>query len=299
MKKLLLLALLFSATQVSATTLSSNIKAGEIALVKISQLHPTQASVGYREMDYKEKRYHDDQKKMFADYCESAGQKGVAKFDQHSTLTNLTSFSCKLPVGSQPNEMKTAVIAPNNELYLTDGHHTFTNFAALSGQNTPVYVRITDDFRSLKTMPQFWETMQEKHLVWLDTPTGDIKPSELPKTLTRSEMQNDEYRSLMYYLRDIGFKKPNNPPPFLEFYWGKWLQKQLPLTDFDLNTKQGYAKVITAAAEKMTSIPLNTIIAETETGPVTAEQMGSLKKVNKKELNKLLSATGKLSWAFL
>lgn len=292
-----ILALLWSAGQASAA-LPADIKAGDIVQVQLAQLHPTQAAIGYRQLDYKQHRYEAEPKKLFDDYCESMGQKGVDKFDSKSRLSQPSSFSCKAPVGSEPGPMKTAVIAPDNVLYLTDGHHTFSNFADIGGLNTPVQVRITDDFRSLKTMSAFWQKMEKAHLVWLDTPAGKIKPDALPKELGRQHMQNDEYRSLVYFVRDIGFEKEQNPPPFLEFYWGKWLETQLPLKNFDLNNRNGYAKALETIAEKMTSVPKDTVIAHSDSGPLTADRLGARKKVNEKKLEKLVSDKGKLTWAF-
>jgi len=292
-----ILALLWSAGQASAA-LPADIKAGDIVQVQLAQLHPTQAAIGYRQLDYKQHRYEAEPKKLFDDYCESMGQKGVDKFDSKSRLSQPSSFSCKAPVGSEPGPMKTAVIAPDNVLYLTDGHHTFSNFADIGGLNTPVQVRITDDFRSLKTMSAFWQKMETAHLVWLDTPAGKIKPDALPKELGRQHMQNDEYRSLVYFVRDIGFEKEQNPPPFLEFYWGKWLETQLPLKNFDLNNRSGYAKALETIAEKMTSVPKDTVIAHSDSGPLTADRLGARKKVNEKKLEKLVSDNGKLTWAF-
>lgn len=297
MKTALTLLGLLLAGQASAA-LPANIKAGDIVQVEIAQLHPTQAAIGYRQLDYKLHRYQGEPKKLFDDYCESTGQKGVEKFDSQSRITAPDSFRCEAPVGSQPGPMKTAVIGPDQELYLTDGHHTFTNFAEIGGLKTPVQVRITDDFRSLKTMPAFWQKMEAGHLVWLDTPSGNIRPEALPKELGRQHMQNDEYRSLVYFVRDVGFVKKNNPPPFLEFYWGKWLETQLPLKGFNLNDRSGYADAVQAVAEKMTSVAKDTVVAQSGNGPLTAEQMGALDRVNKKEMRKLVSATGKLTWAF-
>ena len=293
---LTLLGLLFVGQACAA--LPANIKAGEIVQVEIAQLHPTQAAIGYRQLDYKLHRYNAEPKKLFDDYCESSGQKGVKDFSAQSRITQPASFSCKATVGSEPGPMKTAVIAPDNMLYLTDGHHTFTNFAEVAGLHTPVQVRITDDFRNLKTMSSFWQKMEAAHLVWLDTPKGKIQPDALPRELGRQHMQNDEYRSLVYFARDVGFAKGSNPPPFLEFYWGKWLETQLPLKGFDLHDRSGYADAVEKVAEKMVDVPKDTVIANTDAGAVSAEKMGALNKVNKKELRKLVSATGKITWAF-
>ncbi len=292
-----LLALLWSSGQVSAA-LPADIKAGDIVQVQLSQLHPTQAAIGYRQLDYKLHRYQADPKKLFDDFCESMGQKGVDKFNSKSRISDPDSFTCKAPVGAQPGPMKTAVIAPDNALYLTDGHHTFSNFADVGGLKTLVQVRITNDFRSLKTMNAFWQQMEAAHLVWLDTPKGKITPHDLPKELGRKHMQDDEYRSLVYFVRDIGFEKEDNPPPFLEFYWGKWLETELPLKSFDLHDRKGYGAAVTAIAEKITEVPKDTVIAQSDAGPLTAEKLGAMKKVNEKKLDKMISADGKLGWAF-
>jgi hypothetical protein len=288
---------LFITGQASAA-LPVNLKAGEIVQVDIAQLHPTQAAIGYRQLDYKLQRYKGEPKKLFDDYCETMGQKGVKAFNAQSSIATPTSFTCIAAVGSEPGAMKTAVIGPDNALYLTDGHHTFTNFAEVAGLQTPVQVRITDDFRNLKTLPAFWQKMEATRLVWLDTPQGKIQPDALPKQLGRQHMQNDEYRSLVYFVRDVGFIKGSHPPPFLEFYWGQWLEKQLPLAHFDLQHRAGYADAVEAVAEKMTSVPKETVVAQSENGPLTADNLGALPKVNKKALRKLVSATGKLTWAF-
>jgi len=292
----MLLGLLVAGQAVAA--LPADIKAGEVVQVEIAQLHPTQATVGYREMDYKLHRYQGEPKKLFDDYCESTGQKGIKQFDKQSRIAEPASFTCKDAVGAHPGKMKTAVIGPDNQLYLTDGHHTFSIFAEVGGLKTPVQVRVTDDFRSLKTMSAFWQKMEAQHLTWLDTPKGKITPDALPKVLDRQSLQNDEYRSLVYFARDVGLRKTDNPPPFLEFYWGNWLEKQLPLAGFDLSNRDGYVAAVQKIAETVTEIPKDTVIAQSDSGALTAAELGALKRVNKKKLHKLVSATGKLSWAF-
>lgn len=292
-----LLTLLLSAGSATAA-LPAQSQSGAIVQVELSELHPTQAAIGYRQLDYKLHRYQAEPKKLFDDYCESMGQKGVKDFTTQSRLTQPSSFSCKAPVGSETGPMKTVVIAPDNRLYLTDGHHTFSNFVDVAGLSVPVQVRITDDFRDLKTMSAFWQKMEARHLVWLDTPAGKITPDALPKELGRQHMQNDEYRSLVYFVRDIGFDKEQNPPPFLEFFWGKWLETQLPVKNFDLHDRSGYANAVAAVASKMVNVPKDTVIAHSDSGALTAQQLGARDKVNEKKLHKLVADNGKLTWAF-
>lgn len=288
----------FLAIGQATAALPATFHPGEIVQVNIAQLHPTQAAIGYRQLDYTLQRYKAEPRKLFDDYCKSMGQKGVKDFSARSSLTHPTSFRCKAAVGSAPEKMKTAVIGPDAVLYLTDGHHTFSSFVDVAGTEIPVQVRITDDFRSLKTLPAFWQKMAATHLVWLDSPTGPVQPDALPTTLGRAHMQNDEYRSLVYFVRNVGFAKGRPAPPFLEFYWGKWLETQLPLKNFNLNDAHGYADAVAAAAQKITAVPKETVIAVSDSGPLTAAELGALDAVNEKALRKLRSDTGKLALAF-
>ncbi|NIF23712.1 hypothetical protein F3J40_19215 [Pantoea sp. Acro-835] len=295
------LRLLFAGLLLSGSALAAPetpLKVGSLAEVPIASLHPTQATLGFRQIDYKVNRYKHDAKKLFDDFCESAGAKGIEKYNDASRISDFASFSCKTAPGSELKKVNTAVIAPDNQLYLTDGHHTFTSFAEVGGLQTKVYVRITDDFRHLPNMTAFWQTMQARKLTWLETPQGVITPQQLPQQLSRKQMINDEYRSLVWLTRDIGYRKPDSPPPFLEFYWGKWLATQLPLSKMDLTSQSGYAAAVESAAEKMVAAPAETLLAQTDSGPLTAEKAGQMSRVNQKALRKLVSATGKLTYAF-
>ncbi|WP_115719775.1 ParB/Srx family N-terminal domain-containing protein [Gallaecimonas mangrovi] len=273
--------------------------AGANVAVAIAALHPTQPSLGYKEVAYKVNRYKLDAHKRFDVFCEDAGQQGVATYNSDSSLHDLSSFRCKAPVGSHPHDMKTAVIAPNGQLYLTDGHHTYASFAELAGSDTKVFVHITDDFRQLPSMSAFWQQMQKRHLVWLQNGAGNtLSPQALPQHLGLKYLTDDPYRSLVYFTKKVAYQKPHNAPPFLEFYWGQWLAKQLPLKQGMVDSKYAYKDTVEKAAKLMVNVGKNTVIAHTAIGPTTAKQMGALTRINKKALGKLVSARGKLSYAF-
>lgn len=40
-------------------------------------------------------------------------------------------------------------------------------------------------------------------------------------------MQNDPYRSLVYFTRDIGYSQVTGAPDFTEFLWEDWFNKQI------------------------------------------------------------------------
>ncbi|MBZ5486590.1 hypothetical protein HW452_03530 [Halomonas aquamarina] len=270
----------------------------DIRHVAIGELHPTQPALGYRQMDYKQGRFAVDREKFFDEFCETGGQGGIDLFDEASSLKDTDSFTCTAALGTHPEDMKTVVMAPDGDMYLTDGHHTFSNYLALEGRELSVPVLITHDFSDLPDMESFWATMQEERLVWLDAPDGPITPEELPERLGRDAQADDAYRSLVYFTRGVGYKKPSTPPPFLEFYWGQWLAAQLPLDALDLSTREGYREAVIQAATLMVEVPADTVIADTATGPLTARDMGQLPAFNDKALEKLLSERGKLTYAF-
>lgn len=270
----------------------------DILHTAVGELHPTQPALGYRQMDYKQGRFAVDREKFFDEFCETGGQGGIARFDETSSLKNSDSFTCLDAPGTHPEDMKTAVIAPDGEVYITDGHHTFSNYLALEGPELSMPLLITHDFSDLEDMQSFWATMQDERLVWLDAPSGPITPEALPERLGRDTQADDIYRSLVYFTRGVGYKKPDTPPSFLEFYWGQWLAGQLPLETLDLTTLEGYTEAVTRAASLMVEMPADTVIADTATGTLTARQMGQLPAFNGEELDKLRSERGKLTYAF-
>lgn len=273
-------------------------KAGDVIEVQVKEIHPTQAAIGYREVDYKINRFMHDKEKMFADYCETAGAKDVSHFDAQSTLLHPESFTCKEAYGTEKHPMKTVVIAPDNSLYLTDGHHTLSVYDAISGDKVPVYVLISDDFRKLPDMNTFWAAMEKRNLVLLRNNDQVLTPQELPSHIGKKSMANDEFRSIMYYLKDIGFKKPKNAPPFFEFYWGSWIKSHMNVTQYNLNDKDNYASLLKATAMQMISADKNSVIATIDGKAYTAKDMGALSSFNNDKFEHLFSAKGKITYAF-
>ena len=83
---------------------------------------------------YKLGRYQFDREKMFDEVCEANGQKGVENISVNASPNNPSSFTCQLTVGKRKQDMKTVVIAPDGDYYLTDGHHTFNVFYGNAGR---------------------------------------------------------------------------------------------------------------------------------------------------------------------
>ena len=276
----------------------SSLKANEVGSIistPLSKLRPTQPAIGYDQVIYKLGRYQFDRKKKFDEICEAFGQKGIKTFSDHSTPGNPASFTCKKPVGEIKKEMKTVVIAPDDELYLTDGHHTFNAFTHMHGGGADfnVYVVVDKDYRHLKSMAQFWQSMKDDKQVWLNDPQNRaITPNDLPKSLGMQNFDNDPYRALMYFSRGVSWDKPEQPIPFLEFYWAKELNKLTSTAHYDLLSLAGYKAAIKNVSHDLLSINTRDIGGSGNTG----EDMGQYQEIKNKGLDKVSKPRGKLSY---
>ncbi|MBG6245496.1 hypothetical protein CS369_13220 [Candidatus Symbiopectobacterium sp. 'North America'] len=86
----------------------------------------------------------------------------MADFSDSSTLATATSFRCAKPAGTHPDAVKSAVIAPDGQVYLTDGHHSVSALhASTPDSDIMLSLRITDDLRNLPSMAVFWDYMQQ------------------------------------------------------------------------------------------------------------------------------------------
>ncbi|WP_241649334.1 ParB/Srx family N-terminal domain-containing protein [Rosenbergiella collisarenosi] len=270
-----------------------------IKVLTVSQIRPTQPAIGDDEVNYKVATLQNDRQKLFEDFCKDMGAKGVKTFDSQSSLTTPSSFSCLAAVGTDVDEVKSAVIAPDQHIYLTDGHHTVSTYRALANNHDfPFAVRITNDFSHLASMDVFWSTMQQQHLTWLEDPQGNtVTPAQLPQQVGLQAMQNDPYRSVVYFLRGIAYDKPDQAPPFLEFYLGSWLRDHQPVKSEQLSTKAGYMTYLQQAASSLVAAQGDEHATAADDSP-SLSQLGQRATVNKKKLAKLAEPGGKLSVLF-
>lgn len=248
-------------------------KPDSLVTVKLSQLHPTQPSLGYDEVYARLGRYSfgpNAAELKFGAWCETNGQRGVKSFSASSRISDPSSFTCEVPLGKETaddtDEMKTVVIGPGGKLYLTDGHHTLTSFweTAGGGPNTSIRLRVAGNL-STKSPADFWKTMRAEKWTWLRNTAGaPIQPAQLPKSLGLSSFANDKYRAALYFLDDVSFSSPAGTPPFQEFYWGQWLRgKSDPKVNparYDLRTAGSYQSLLRSIANTMIAAPADTVI---------------------------------------
>lgn len=313
MKRVLGIALLFLSQPLWAEWLSVDgqpAKWGDVIAIHLKDIHPTQPGLGFDRIFYKLGRYARDRRKVFDEYCEKNGQQGIQDFSPASNVHDPQSFVCLEKVGTDRDSMKTVVIAPNNQLYLTDGHHTFNVFWHMNGggPELPMHVVVSRDYRNLTSMDEFWKQMQVEKNIWLfDVNDQPITVDKLPGVLGLENFQNDPYRSLMYFARRIAWRSPGEKEvpdpkfygddypdvPFVEFYWVREIRNQVDLKKFNLNTIDGYADAIRAMGAAI-------IAAQTKdlggSGKSTQE-MGQFTYFNEKELARISRpGTGKLAY---
>lgn len=170
-----------------------NAVAGDLIDVSLSDLHPTQPSLGYDEVFSRVGRYTLGAAKvpspLFDAWCLANGQKGVEKAGTDAKVSDPASFSCEVPVGLETPEttagMKTAVIGPGGQIYLTDGHHTLTSFweAPGGGPNTHLRLKLVANLKD-SAPDEFWEEMQSRGWAWLrDSDGKQVGPEQIPAAL--------------------------------------------------------------------------------------------------------------------
>lgn len=227
----------------TAWLLFSSANADEVKL-RVSQLHPTQAVISHDQVANKIDKYQRDAKAFQKDLREEP--------------------------------FKTAVLGPEGRYYLTDGHHTFSAIVEFSprGEEQQVTVEITADKSNLSET-DFWQWLKDTHQTWLYDGSGQpISHKAMPKALGRDVLGDDPVRGAMYFLRGHYLEKPENPVPFLEFYWANYLRQHTALsTPPETRTAVNNARWYAALGNFIAEIP-----SQTPIGPngESAKVMGQL-----------------------
>ena len=168
--------------------------AGDIELVGIETLRPTQMAVGMRSVIHKRNKLD-----------------GV--IGRRKQIEKLLS---KRPIP--------VVRGPGRELFVIDHHHF--GLALWQAQIDQAYIRVVDD---LAHIPQatFWRRMEAAGRLYLFDENGQrVEPWSLPTWL--HSLRHDVYRDLAWEVRESGgFRKVRTP--YAEFRWADFLRDRISL----------------------------------------------------------------------
>ena len=114
--------------------------------------------------------------------------------------------------------MKTVVVGWDGNLYLTDGHHSFSALREIfdGGPKLPVWVKVDANYSDMADAKAFWQRLVDERKAWLrDGDNQPITVDQLPSGWAASGraggMQEDRYRSLVYFTRDIAYANGGLP----------------------------------------------------------------------------------------
>jgi len=202
---------------------------GERCLCKVSDLHPTQASVGMAEVRIKAQKLKDE--------VQGRSDKGF--------LGYLLKHNKEEPI----------VIGPGGVFYITDHHHQARALYEVGISTT--YCAVVDNLSDAKP-EDFWKRMEDNNEVYLKDQNGNpIKPSDLPASV--KDLANNPFRSLAGAVREsCGFEKggtSSSAEDFLEFKWAEFLREHWAKTgiatqDIDEKFDKATNAALQLAAEK-------------------------------------------------
>ena len=271
---------------------AGTIKKGDIIELKLNQIKACQPAIGKDQVFYKVGRFDgvnwvpdgeepvrgrtfSDDEKLFDDVAYANGQKvDQAKIFrlENSAPGNPDSYLVIdeqrqiVAPGAVPNTMKTVVIGPDGNNYLTDGHHTLNTFSTIQRGGTNHFSlnlvveanhsQLKDKNDNNSSMDEFWKKMANNGNAWLKVlrknkpgyrylkgvngrkdqyriKSIDLQSFEgqLPEKMTPSSFRNDPYRAIMNFTRGIAWDAPEGTDaeglPFLEFYWSEEIQSAI------------------------------------------------------------------------
>jgi hypothetical protein len=202
---------------------------GDVCLCKLSDLHPTQASVGMAEVRIKAEKLKDE--------IQGRSESGFLKY--------LLRHNKEEPV----------IIGPGGIFYITDHHHLARALYEVGASKT--YCTIVDNLSNAKA-DDFWKQLKENNEVYLEDQDGNpINPNDLPSSV--KDLRNDPFRSLAGSVREsCGFEKgdtSSSGEDYLEFRWADylrahWAQTGIATKDIDTNFDSATDAALHLAAEK-------------------------------------------------
>ena len=192
----------------------SNTREPYVKPVPILSLHPTQMTVGMREVKEKRKRWREHKSE----------EKRAELLGKHM-----------IPV----------VHGPDNRYYVVDHHHTAR---ALHDEGVKdILVTVIGDLTMVER-EAFWGVMDNKRWAYPYDAKGQRRHfRDIPKTV--ADLKDDPFRSLAGELRRAGgFAKDTTP--FSEFLWADFLRRRLSRKNVDDNFAKSMEKALAYAKSK-------------------------------------------------
>lgn len=192
-----------------------DLPAGAACTIDAARLHPTQLSLGWREVVYKRQLL---ETKSSADLAAYLKDKDT-------------------PV----------VIGPGGVPYLTDGHHTLRALLESNLADKTAYGHVLANWSDLAP-EAFWARMAEKNYSYLKDAAGKMQPpAALPASLR--ELQLDPYRGLAWAVMKEGGFHEQKQVFFQEFRWADYFRDKVRWDDADDEAFDDAIKVAMVAAQ--------------------------------------------------
>lgn len=170
----------------------------------IKDLHPTQFSLSFLEVDHKVNEFLSLLKE--------------GKFDYYQ------------------KEKSVPVVKGKNHYFCIDRHHSIMACHQMGIQE--VHCHLIQDWSDLQH-DEFWKKMEESNLCFLyDNQNKKQDPEKLKKHV--SQLDNDPYRSLAFLLRYNRILTKDETIPFVEFKWAQFLRKYVKIRFWDFSLNQAF-----------------------------------------------------------
>ena len=178
---------------------SADLPAGAAYRIDARRLHPTQLSLGWREVAAKQAKFNRLPSAAVAAYLQ----------DKDVPL----------------------VVGPGGVPYLTDGHHTLRALLESTAPDKTAYGHILANWSGLAP-GEFWARMAERHYSYLRDGQGrDQPPAALPDSLLG--LQLDPYRGLAWGVMKAGGFTEQKKVYFQEFQWADYFRDKVRWDDAD------------------------------------------------------------------
>ncbi|MBS7578011.1 MULTISPECIES: ParB-like protein [unclassified Enterococcus] len=230
--------------------------------IPISDIQPTQASVGKAQIAAKILGYLDETQTSltedyFKDFNDDNGYSKGNYLVNGQALKDKTLYSSASIRQSIPNAevlggnlpKVPVILGPNGKLYATDGHHGSTTYLYIFNQyglgSDQINVEVIADYSSLTT-EAFYQTLINNNQFFskaFNVNSGKYEAFDLSKIATSmipSQFANDPFRSLAYFWRKSAIDKDLVSVNFAEFYLGEFLTETGEFQKLSFETADDY-----------------------------------------------------------